>query len=88
MIVFRYISTSAVVAARGGNPLFVAPGYLLHWGDDAKPVYPKSKVEMDKKMHELQRMAHKHLKQKLTQDRGQRRNKRKGGKIGCDENTL
>ena len=69
LIIYRYITTSAVVAANGGNPLFTAPGYLLSFGVDLKPVYPKTQAEYSKKMEKLQSMADKRLKQKLRQNK-------------------
>jgi len=69
-IVYRYATTSAVVAVEGGNPLFAAPGYLLHFGDDIKPIYPKTQVEYAEKMEQLQEMADKRLDDKFRQDRG------------------
>jgi hypothetical protein len=67
LIIYRYITTSAVVAVNGGNPLFTAPGYLLSFGAELKPVYPKTQAEYSKKMEELQSMADKRLKKKFQQ---------------------
>jgi hypothetical protein len=70
LIVYRYVTTSAVVAVNGGNPLFTAPGYLFNFGDDAKPVYPKTHDEFIDKMEELQMMADERLDKKFRQNRG------------------
>lgn len=71
LIVYRYVTTSAVVAVNGGNPLFTAPGYLFNYGDDVRPVYPKSKDEYDDKMEQLQDMADEKLDKRFRQNRGQ-----------------
>ena len=70
LVVYRYVTTSSVVALSGGNPLFTAPGYLFNLGGDIKPVYPKTQVEYLDKMDQLQAMADKRLDDKFRQDRG------------------
>lgn len=69
LIVYRYVTTSSIVALDGGNPLFTAPGYLLNFGD-VKPVYPKSQAEYTDKMEQLQTMADERLDKKFRRDLG------------------
>jgi hypothetical protein len=70
LVMYRYVTTSAVVAVNGGNPLFNARGYLFNVGDDVKPVYPKNAAEFADKMEQLQAMADERLDKKFRQDRG------------------